>query len=175
VRRASRWTVPAGESPEHPDGAFRSCHPHLDNADQTSFPHNVDPGNTYTIQGTQFNGLSEGAYYGDDAAFSTNYPLVRITNHATGHVFYCRTHGHSTMAVATGPDIASTNFDQLALPIQLMPAENRSDPARRCTLFFPERYLLANTCGFLAMSGYTILGCSNRSVSPGLACSSYHL
>lgn len=27
------------------------------------------------------------------------YPLVRITNNATRHIFYCRTHDHSTMAV----------------------------------------------------------------------------
>jgi hypothetical protein len=35
---------------------------------------------------------------------------VRITNRATGHVFYARTHDHSTMAVAfTG--LASTQYD----------------------------------------------------------------
>ena len=37
--------------------------------------------------------------------------LVRITNTATGHVFYARTHGHSTMGVATGRLKVSTNFD----------------------------------------------------------------
>jgi hypothetical protein len=37
--------------------------------------------------------------------------LVRITNTATGHVFYARTHNHSTMGVATGSAIVSTNFD----------------------------------------------------------------
>jgi len=42
---------------------------------------------------------------------ATNYPLVRITNQATGQVFYARTHDHSTMAVATGNAIVSTNFD----------------------------------------------------------------
>ena len=42
---------------------------------------------------------------------ATNYPLVRITNQATGHVFYARTHDHSTMAVATGNAVVSTNFD----------------------------------------------------------------
>ena len=49
--------------------------------------------------------------YGDDAQTATNYPLVRVTNSATGHVFYCRTHGHSTMGVATGATPVSTNFD----------------------------------------------------------------
>ena len=42
---------------------------------------------------------------------ATNYPLVRITNVATGHVFYARTHDHSTMAIATGNAIVSTTFD----------------------------------------------------------------
>ncbi len=63
------------------------------------------------ITGTQFNGLSQAGAYGDDFQDATNYPLVRITNNATGHVFYCRTHGHSTMAVATGAATVSTTFD----------------------------------------------------------------
>jgi hypothetical protein len=63
------------------------------------------------LQGTQLNGLSQGAMYGDDEQMSSNFPLVRITNDATGHVFYCRTHDFSTMAVATGSQIVSTQFD----------------------------------------------------------------
>jgi hypothetical protein len=63
------------------------------------------------IQGTQFNGMSQGAMFGDDAQMATNYPLVRITNTGTGHVFYIRTHNHSTMGVATGSEATSTNFD----------------------------------------------------------------
>lgn len=69
------------------------------------------PGSTYPISGTQFNGLSQGAAYGDDQQMATNYPLVRIVNAATGHVFYCRTHDHSSMGVATGNAIVSTRFD----------------------------------------------------------------
>lgn len=65
----------------------------------------------YSITGTQFNGLSQGAMYGDDAQSATNYPLIRITNNATGHVFYVKTHDHSTMAVATGGASVSTMFD----------------------------------------------------------------
>jgi hypothetical protein len=63
------------------------------------------------LSGTQFNGLSQANAYGDDFQDATNYPLVRITNNATKHVFYCKTHGHSTMAVATGSKIVSTKFD----------------------------------------------------------------
>lgn len=74
-------------------------------------PKNVKRGSTYTVSGTQFNGLSQGAAYGDDYQSATNYPLVRITNNTTGHVFYCRTHNFSTMAVATGNASVSTDFD----------------------------------------------------------------
>lgn len=77
----------------------------------TSAPTSVTRGATYKISGTQFNGLSQAAAFGDEFETATNYPLVRITNNATGHVFYARTHDHSTMAVATGSRIVSTNFD----------------------------------------------------------------
>jgi hypothetical protein len=77
----------------------------------TSFPSSVTHGSTYQISGTQFNGLSQAAAFGDELETNTNYPLVRITNHASGHVFYAKTHDHSTMAVATGSAIVSTNFD----------------------------------------------------------------
>jgi hypothetical protein len=41
---------------------------------------------------------------------STNFPLVRITNLNTSHVFYSRTHDHSSMAVASHA-LVSTHFD----------------------------------------------------------------
>src|SRR5208282_3621211 len=57
-------------------------------------------GTTYRVYGTQFNGLSQACAYGDEFQCAENYPLVRITNSATNHVFYARTHDHSTMGVA---------------------------------------------------------------------------
>jgi hypothetical protein len=54
--------------------------------------------------------MSQAVGYGDDAAAATNYPLVRIRHLATGTVTYCRTVDHSTMGVATGTSIQSTNF-----------------------------------------------------------------
>ena len=77
----------------------------------SSAPSKVLPGQTYQVVGTQFNGLSQGSAYGDDLQAATNYPLVRITNRTTGHVFYARTHDHSTMGVATGNATVSTFFD----------------------------------------------------------------
>ena len=41
---------------------------------------------------------------------ATNYPLVRITNLKTSHVFYARTHDHSSMAVASNA-LVNTHFD----------------------------------------------------------------
>jgi hypothetical protein len=73
-------------------------------------PSTVTPGGSYLISGHYFNGFSQGAAYGDDVQAATNYPLVRITNLATGHVFYSRTHDHSRMAVAFGGRV-STHFD----------------------------------------------------------------
>jgi hypothetical protein len=89
--------TPAGSA--HPDWA-----PAI-----TSYPRSVNPGGQHQISGTQFNGLSQGADYGDDVQAATNYPLVRITNSATGHVFFARTADHSTMSIAPGTR-GSTTF-----------------------------------------------------------------
>ena len=62
------------------------------------------------ISGKYFNGFSQGSGYGDDYQGSTNFPLVRITITSTKHVFYCRTHGHSSMAVQN-PNTVYTYFD----------------------------------------------------------------
>jgi hypothetical protein len=76
----------------------------------TSGPSIVVPGGSYLIYGTRFNGMSQASVYGDEQQNATNYPLVRITNLASGHVFYNRTHDHSSMAVAADFPV-STHFD----------------------------------------------------------------
>src|SRR5581483_10686125 len=68
-------------------------------------------GQTYKISGTQFNGLSQAMAFGDEYQNATNYPLVRIVNKSSGHVFYARTHDHSSMGVATGSKLVWTYFD----------------------------------------------------------------
>jgi len=67
-------------------------------------------GSTYSISGTQFNGLSQAA------VSETNCRRQRISfgedyeqRHATR--VHPRTHDHSTMGVATGTATVSTNFD----------------------------------------------------------------
>jgi len=78
----------------------------------TTSPASVARGSTNnSISGTQFNGLTQNNFYGDDYQSATNFPLVQIKNNATNHVFYERTHNHSTMGVATGATTVSTEFD----------------------------------------------------------------
>ena len=50
-------------------------------------------GQTYQLNGKQLSGLTQGAAYGDDYQSATNFPLVRIVNIATSHVFYAHTFG----------------------------------------------------------------------------------
>jgi hypothetical protein len=73
-------------------------------------PQEVTRRGSYEISGFLFNGVTQGAFYGDDVQAATNFPLVRITNLKTSHVFYSRTHDHSSMAVASHA-LVSTHFD----------------------------------------------------------------
>jgi hypothetical protein len=76
-------------------------------------PSFVSPGGIYTVSGKWLNGMSQ-VVYGQNSS-PTNYPLVRIRNRASGHVFYCRTFDHTTedgspsMGVAV-PSTVSTQF-----------------------------------------------------------------
>jgi hypothetical protein len=76
----------------------------------TDAPAVVKAGSSYLIHGIGFNGMSQASAFGDDYQSATNYPLVRITNLKTGHVFYARTHDHSSMAVASKAPVHTT-FD----------------------------------------------------------------
>lgn len=73
-------------------------------------PKVVAAGGSYSLAGIRLSGMSQGSAYGDDAQAATNFPVVRITNLQTGHVFYSRTHDYSSVAVASR-GIAWTKFD----------------------------------------------------------------
>jgi len=73
-------------------------------------PQTLHRGGSYEVSGIRFNGVTQGAAYGDDVQAATNFPLVRITNLKTSHVFYARTHDHSSMAVASNA-LVNTHFD----------------------------------------------------------------
>jgi len=85
-------------------------------------PAAIYAGGTYTLQGNQIAGLSQGGYYGDDVQTASNYPIVQITNNTSGHVFYARTFGHSSMSIAPSSS-ASTNF---TVPLNIEPGADNS-------------------------------------------------
>jgi hypothetical protein len=70
----------------------------------------LSAGGSYRLEGIRLNGMSQASAFGDELQNATNYPLVRLTNLATRHVFYSRTHDHSSMAVASNR-VSSTHFD----------------------------------------------------------------
>jgi hypothetical protein len=77
----------------------------------TKVPSSLAAGSSYTLKGKQLSGVSQGAYYGDDAQMATNYPIVRITNTASGAVVYAKTTGFTPSVKAK---LASTT--QFAVP-----------------------------------------------------------
>ncbi len=66
-------------------------------------------GGVFTLTGTQLNGQSAGAAYGDDAEMDENYPIVSLVN-SSGNTYYCRTTNWSSVGVATGTTPETTNF-----------------------------------------------------------------
>ncbi len=67
-------------------------------------------GKSFGLSGVLLNGVSQGSFYGDDGQMAENFPIVRITNSSTGHVFYARTHGFSSMPVHSSA-VVTTIFD----------------------------------------------------------------
>jgi hypothetical protein len=88
----------------------------------TGVPATLTAGARFVVRGRGFNGLSQAVSYGDDAQMATNYPLVALATETSGLQFYCRTWGHSTMAVATGAAAVRTNFE-LPVNAELGPAQ----------------------------------------------------
>jgi Kelch motif/Bacterial Ig-like domain (group 2) len=64
---------------------------------------------TFTATGTLFNGISEGAAYGDDWQMSTNYPIFRLTSGT--NVYYATSYNWNRIgAVATGAALDTAIF-----------------------------------------------------------------
>jgi hypothetical protein len=75
----------------------------------TKITQNGNDFNPYLLTGTGFNGISEGASYGDDAQMASNYPLVRLAD-KSGNVTYARTYGWSSSGLMNGSATGSTYF-----------------------------------------------------------------
>jgi hypothetical protein len=67
----------------------------------------LSPGHSYFLFGTQLSGLDQGSVYGDDVQDATNFPVVRITNSATGVVTYAMTSNWTSDSVAPGTQSAT--------------------------------------------------------------------
>ena len=75
----------------------------------TSVPSCLAANGTYTLSGTQLNGLTEGSYYGDDNNSSVDFPIVRMVSNVSGQVFYAKTSNMSNRSIAPGT-VVSTSF-----------------------------------------------------------------
>jgi hypothetical protein len=62
---------------------------------------------TFMAVGTLFNGISEGATYGDDWQMNTNYPIIRLTE--GDNVYYARSFNWNRTGVQTG-ELADTTY-----------------------------------------------------------------
>ncbi len=68
---------------------------------------------TFMATGTLFNGISQGAAYGDDWQMPTNYPIIRLENHDTvlgDLVHYARTFNWNSTGIMTGSMPDTTYF-----------------------------------------------------------------
>jgi hypothetical protein len=68
-----------------------------------------NPNGSYTLGGTQLNGMDQGAAYGDDVQMASNYPLISLTD-SNGNVSYARTSNWNLTGVQTGFVPESVNF-----------------------------------------------------------------
>lgn len=73
-------------------------------------------GKSYVLYGKKLKGVSQGAAYAEGYQPDTNFPLVRIVNPATNHVFYARTSAHGT------PDTSSVVDFKVPAGIETGPA-----------------------------------------------------
>jgi len=63
---------------------------------------------SYKITGKLFNGISEGAAYGDDWQMSTNYPIVRLTNGT--NVYYAKTSNWNRIGAVQTDSLEDTAY-----------------------------------------------------------------
>ena len=68
------------------------------------------------LTGTLFNGISQGASYGDDAQMDSNYPLVRFIDNS-GNVTYGGAYNWSSTGVQTGGKVVTT---ECTVPANIM-------------------------------------------------------
>ena len=70
---------------------------------------------SFHVPGTLFNGICEGAAYGDDWQMNTNFPIAPLTD-ARGNIYYAKTYNWSSTGVQTGNQPVTT---EMSLPVGL--------------------------------------------------------
>ncbi|HEY5041548.1 MAG TPA: hypothetical protein VIK53_06040, partial [Verrucomicrobiae bacterium] len=114
--------------------------------------------------GTLFNGISQGAAYGDDAQMDSNYPLIRFTD-ASGNVTYGTTYNWSSTGVRTGSKVVTT---EAAVPtfiangsqhysMQVVANGIASDPVDFYPLDYPTVNFISPTNGAVGSDAYAPL------------------
>jgi hypothetical protein len=68
----------------------------------------LTPKKSFSVSGKQLSGLTQGSQFGDEFENATNYPLVRIVNNSSRHVFYATTSHFSSTSIAP---MAPSNFN----------------------------------------------------------------
>lgn len=124
------------------------------------------------LSGTQFNGLSQGSVYGDEAQQDSNFPLAWLTD-SSGNVLWGRTYNWSSTGVRTGNRLVTTRW---TLPANLAPGSYSlsvvangvsSDPVT----FYGPVWVDFNSTIFIQLGTelfpYQTLGAGVNAVDPG--------
>ena len=115
---------------------------------------------SYQLTGTGLTGISQGAAYGDDEQMNSNYPLVRMTNNATGTVYYARTFNWNSASVQTGSRMITTEF---TLPRNLpagaysLVAEANGNPSAPTTFNYAPPSVPSGLTGASGSNGFVSL------------------
>ena len=102
----------------------------------------TDHCDTFTATGTLFNGISEGASYGDDWQMATNYPIVRLSRHDS--VFYASTYNWNSTGLMRGTAPDTTQF---VLPLGLDPGTYQLQVVANGIASDPYSFTFCHTAG----------------------------
>ncbi len=122
--------------------------------------------NHYMATGYGFNGISEGAAYGDDWQMSTNYPLIRLIQHDNIYgdlVHYTRTYNWNSTGVMRGSQKDTVYF---SLPVGLADGNYKLELV---TNGIPSTEYNFTTCNTVGLSKAHSLSETDFTVSPNPA------
>ena len=86
---------------------------------------------TFTLSGTQLNGITAGASYGDDAEMDSNYPIVEFLDHGGGYHFARTLRAHGASSAAVSPASSSGSSCRSRSPVRGRASASSPSAARR--------------------------------------------